>query len=166
MRCPLVGVHWVHLPPAPRLLRSLAGEHGVHVPNSITEPCGWQRLFMLPLHFFPPLIVRSWLGNEIWMPKYWHPEHLSMTEWLLSSKNPVHCGYHNFEAKRLAKEQALLTYSNYCLLFHRLLLSSVKWGQKILLGRELLNELDAWKAARSLADSTQFVDSVILNLER
>ena len=48
----------------------------------------------------------------------------------ISSKNPVHFGYHTFKAKRLAKEQALLSCSNYRLLFHRLLLSSVKWGQK------------------------------------
>lgn len=77
-----------------------------HKPSN--EPCGWQRVFILPLCFsFPLLSVTDWLGNGIWMPKCWHSEHLSMMEWLISTKfwTSSPCGSHTFKAKSLAKKQ-------------------------------------------------------------
>lgn len=75
-----------------------------------------------------PLIVRSWLGNEIWMPKYWHPEHLSMTEWLLSSKNQFIVATITWSKR--GKGTSFVDLFKLLPTIHRLLLSSVKWGQK------------------------------------
>lgn len=88
-------------------------------PKPSNEPCGWQRVFILPLHFsFPLLNVTDWLGNGIWMPKGWHSEHLSMMEWQTSTKvwTSSPCGCHSFKAKSLAKKQGswLIQTVTYC----------------------------------------------------
>jgi len=117
--CPLGGVHWFHLPPTQSCFRLWPVSTVSIFPKPSNEPRGWQRVFILPLHFsFPLLSVTDWLGNGIWMPKCWHSEHLRMMEWLTSTKfwTSSPCGCHSFKAKSLAKKQGswLIQTVTYC----------------------------------------------------
>lgn len=77
--CPLVVVHWFHLPPAPRSLRALAREHGVHISRICHWATWWQGFSCC--HYTSPSFCLLWETDWEMEDRYQNVDIQNISEW-------------------------------------------------------------------------------------